>query len=760
MNIVEIQNKIKNIKREVEEFHPLLEVLFRNMDSINNVENTHGNNEFGADFVLSKTNDILSDTEYIGVIVKIGTITQKNLFDDVRRQIQECSIPRYIENGKKQIFLSEIWIVTNEHITENAKKAIHTEYNDKNLKFISNDKLAELIHKFIPYHWEDVNISEADLLSQIRRENEEIDKSLTLIQTEDKSFYIEQEILEAYNPDYNQKSKKKRNVIDIFKEIQQCKFILIEGGMGAGKSKLLRHLTKELTEVEKYNQIEYVPININFLNFEENYELNFDKLLEAKLKKYEHSELVDRKYIFLIDGFDEKRNDKVNRLLKIKSIHDSIQENKNWKVVLTSRFLSGFVDGDLEISFCKRLEIAPLNLNKTIKFLEKLCNQINLSARLIEDLKKSPLIKELPRSPISAILLAELLNENSKDLPSNLTELYSKYLELMLGRWDTDKGIGTQKEFQVSERIIKLIAIDFIENNLPSISIADYTKYFEDYISQRSYPFTAKELSEKVLKRSNILKTNVNRDIVYFSHRTFAEYYYAKSKVENKDLEINNRIYNIYWMNIYFFYIGLIEDCPEVMKEVISVNPVDEPSRWLRVVNMSNYFLAGYSTPYKIVEENIYIPILDAAKLFTEIKEGKIKNSPFSSLSEITLLWWIQYSLREAFSYNYFTEALDSLLINIEDKVEDEDLKVLSMFFTAVIFKELGNDEAIEYFLEKYRNTLPLNLKFGIFYEGKNLKKASKHFKKQLRNIRRSLSETPKNTIEDMHKKAIANIKS
>lgn len=754
MKIHEIQQKIKEFKDEVHEFHPLLEVLFRNIPYIINVENTHGNTEFGADFILSKNDEILGNSIYIGLVVKIGSITQKNLFEDIKRQINECSIKRLIEGGKREIVLSEIWVITNDHITQNAKTAIHQDYQDKNITFIENEKISELVEKFLPTYWDDINISEVDLINQINKENAEIDKSLTLIQVEDKTFYINQEIIESYENQYIQ-DHKKRKKIDILYEIYNNKFLLLEGGIGSGKSKLLRHLTAELTTSEHYQKYKLIPIIVNYIDFEENYKFNFEELLKAKLENYHHTELIDNNFLFLIDGFDEKRNDKENRISKLEHIYEDIKKRENWKVLLTSRFLSGIVDENIKITFCKRLELSPLSLNQTITFLEKLCKEINLSTRIIEDLKKSHLMKELPRSPISAILLAELLNENSHDLPSNMTELYSKYLELMLGRWDTEKGINTQKEYQVSERIIRKIALDFIDNNWVSISRESCFKYFHDYISNRSFTFTAEELFKKVLERSNILKSNYIGDTIYFSHRTFAEYYYAKEKVSDKKLEINKNVYNIYWMNIYFFYVGLLEDCPEVIEEIIKIVPEDEPSKWLRIINLANYFLAGFSTPYDVVEKNLYLPLLEASRLYCDIINGKIEKSPFSFLPEISLLWWIQYMLRESYSYEYFSKALDSIIINIENLEISYDEKAYALFFTSLIYTELGNEEALQYFLDKYRNSLPTNLKLGIYYEGNKIKSSTKHFKKQLKVIRKTLNEIPKNQLDELHQRPL-----
>ena len=105
-----LAESLKDLKDEVNELHPLLDSIFNKMPSIKNVEYTHGVNEMGADFVLTKLSEELGDTEYVGVIAKASKILQNT--DEIERQINECSVPRIGTNGRKEINITEIWVVT------------------------------------------------------------------------------------------------------------------------------------------------------------------------------------------------------------------------------------------------------------------------------------------------------------------------------------------------------------------------------------------------------------------------------------------------------------------------------------------------------------------------------------------------------------------------------------------------------------------------------------------------------------------------
>ena len=103
--------RIVGLTDEVKELHPLLRALFSHLSGVNRVEYTHGTFEFGADFVLFRHDQTFGDTEYIGVIVKVGDIRQ-DILPDIERQFDEADTRRFVLGGKKEIFLSLFLIMT------------------------------------------------------------------------------------------------------------------------------------------------------------------------------------------------------------------------------------------------------------------------------------------------------------------------------------------------------------------------------------------------------------------------------------------------------------------------------------------------------------------------------------------------------------------------------------------------------------------------------------------------------------------------
>lgn len=205
-----IKERIVGITDEVKELHPLLEELFRKHPKILQVEYTHGPDEMGADFVLTHTHDVLGTPEHIGVVAKLGKI-HKN-FEDVERQIKECvKVPRKVNGGKREIVLSEVWVVCTNSITEGAKRKIHAEYPGTNVQFVNGNYLSSMVDRFVPEYWSNVELPLSTYLGSLKSRTEELDKSLDLIQLEGSPVYIEQDVLRVETDPYQAGDGKKRN---------------------------------------------------------------------------------------------------------------------------------------------------------------------------------------------------------------------------------------------------------------------------------------------------------------------------------------------------------------------------------------------------------------------------------------------------------------------------------------------------------------------------------------------------------------------
>jgi len=734
------KNKLANIKDEVREFHPLIKILLSKLPGVVDIEHTHGPDEMGADFVLSRTHSIFGNIEYTGVIVKIGKVVQD--FTDIERQIDECiTVPRKFLGGKEQIRINEIWVVITENITKGAQDKIFEKFKAQKIEFIFGDRLIKLIDQFFPAYWTETSLLVGEYLSSLRTKNENADRAFSLWQYAENNFYIDQDLYEYPRLEYRRRLLKKQKhspKVNIVGMIEKRNFILIEGGAGSGKSKLLRFLINHYTLPETYVSTGFLPVYATYKEITDQFQGDISALINSRIKKELRDETTEKKYLFFIDAFDEKKITVDEQVNNLALLVESAKKTQNIKLVVTSRYLSG-LDRSSELeNLITRLELAPLSVTRTIQFITTLCTQLNLTSRLIEDLKKSQLFRELPHSPISAILLAKLLNENPKDLPSNLTELYSQYIEVVLGRWEIDKGLQSQKEYQTLDNVLMKMAECLLEYEMPKMTLVDAKSLTEDYLEQRNLEIDIELLFDRMLTRCDILLVDEEARTITFKHRSFAEYFYAKSLTKGKDPKLSERAFEFYWLNTIFFYLGILKDCPALIDEITKIEPETEGGRWLKLVNMANYLLAAYTTPYDKISIAVTKAMEDASKLYTDIALGKI-TSPMAKLSRMNLLYLMQYVIRQSYSYNYFKEALEETALRIDSDFGDETIKAYALFFANVAYIELGEGDTFDFLLKNHSDNLEIDLLLAINHESENFKTRTDLMKKHDKKMRNLL---------------------
>jgi energy-coupling factor transporter ATP-binding protein EcfA2 len=757
----EKRRRLDAIKDEVAELHPLLRVLFPNMPNVKNVEYTHGPNEMGADFVLSRFDDSFGQLDYIAVVAKVGKIDQPNV-SEIDRQIEESFIPRLFASGKETVNVNEVWVVTNAGVSQGAKIKINDKYRGRKIHFIAGDVLSQLIDKYAEHFWTDVPLQIGDYLNHLRLRNDEIDRAICLLKN-NADLYVEQDIytIPEHNWELPGDSRTKPHKVDIFQMIAREKAILIEGDMGSGKSKLLRHIIRHCTHAQHFIDSRTVPIFLTYSNLLDNYGGDLNRVLLEYVSSAARSEIgANAHFLFLIDAVDEKNIDLDEQLKKLSLLIDQVKDTPNFKAVITSREL-GSVKRNWDIlKRSVRLELCPLSTTRIVEFVQKLCGGANLSKRVFEDLKKSHLFKELPKSPIAAILLANLLQEHTKEIPSNMTELYAKYLELVLGRWDIDKGMQTQKEYEALDNVLMRLSTFVIDNELHFVAIDEAKRIVAEYLKPRNLGIETDRLFLILTERTGIILCDALEKRICFKHRTFAEFFYAKQKLKARDFVVDNRAFHTYWQNIYFFFVGQLKDCPDLLNAIGRLEPQNEGEKLLKMINMGNYLMAGFSSPYSEIENGILKVITESAIFYSQILNRDIESS-ISGLSEMHLLCIFQLILRDSYSYSFFRKAVENAVLEIDYSSLDQATKAYALFFLNVIYIDLDGSESFDLILAKHANELPLSVQLAIGHESRDVRKKSTLLKRLEKSVKRAIrgNRSLQNRIQIMYDRPIRMIK-
>lgn len=696
----------------------MLENLFRHLPNVQKVHYTHGPSEMGADFIVEKHDPTINRSIFVGAVVKRGSITQSNL-EDVSRQVRECGVRRTINGGKQEIYISEVWVVATGRISKNAQEKVRHEHQSTNVQFISQDDVVNLLDLHYPAAWEDVSQAVGLYLSGVRRRVERLDGLGSVVAGLSTNFYIDLDVIRRSESGYSTSRKRPQKIrrTNLLKEVLRSDFLILQGPMGSGKSKTLRNLCKELCDSRAYNEHKLLPIFHQFKEFIDLYSADVDSLIKSDEKLIRLLEKDDDlQIVVILDGFDEIQEDMDTAIQYLTALQAYAHAESRVRVLISSRPLSGMGISSHELSEECFLSLQPLTLSKIRKFIEAVCVEHSLPARLLEDLKRSSLFRQLPQNPIAALLLSQLLRENSEELPQNMTELYSKSLELMLGRWDEGKGLSTNIEYQYSERVLGEIARHLMDFNRSEIRVAEAEQIIDDYFSVRNIPRVTKEnLFDYILERSSVLVKDKQHDTVMFSHRSFAEFLYAKVHPGGAVSQVVENGFDLYWGNTLFFSVGIRRDCPDIIRQLVASKEQGTRQTFEKIRQMPGLLLAAASSPYQVVEDCIVDCVLKTARLYRDYEEGRTETEQSAPL--MLILWAFTYLFRELYSYEFFEKAFQTVALRVSDSGASLPERTTALFFLGVVAKELGDDQPFEFLLEEYESELPETIRQAVYCE-------------------------------------------
>jgi len=727
--------RVRTLQDELRDVHPLLQEIFTSMPGITKVDYRQGPREFGADFILTRSDVLLADSVYIGVIVKSQTITQGS--KDIEQQIHECQLmPRSI-NGKNA-YIREIWVVTSQNITQNAKDYFSQLYKSAKIEFIDYSTLVIWIDKFCSHFWTNVPLMLGNYLNSTRGKIETIEAANQFSMFIDvKKSPIKQNLIKIHEKKYQRNStsfNRKGDQISPESIIGKQGVTIIEGEMGSGKSFLLRTVVKSMCHPEAFNQSKIAPAYVSFKELQQVHYGSLTKFVEQlhKIGVPENTNIA----VFL-DSFDEVKLSQTDRITRIGELANEATALNRVKLVIASRDIGERAFSNRNIKNIVRYRVAPLSLKQIIQFIQGVCSELAVGGRLAHDLSKSNLFKMLPKTPIAAVLLTKLIRENSTELPSNLTELYSKFTELSLGRWDHEKGLQSEKEYESSKRIIMNIAKYFMESNLQNISVGECLGFFKEYLDKRNLGINHIELFDKIVERSDILVLDKENNCCFFKHRSFAEFFFALGKASSSQL-VQSDDFDLYWVSSTYFWTGILRDCPQHLDRLAKCSVQGDKKRLLKMINMGSMLLAAHQSPYEDIQKCLRSAFIEAAIYFSDIKHGRVE-TPLAGFSEMQLLCIFRCMLSENYGYDFFKGAIEDSMMQIEDEtLLDDEVKALALFFLNTSAISLDAHNIFSSMIEKIGvSKLPLNIQLAIGHESDKYEIKSDEISRLFRNIRR-----------------------
>jgi predicted NACHT family NTPase len=323
--------------------------------------------------------------------------------------------------------------------------------------------------------------------------------------------------------------------------IDRHKLLMILGRPGAGKTTFLKRLAMWCAAGERF--ADRVPVFVTLKDFAD---------ISPKLGLLDFIGNADAmqqvlnagRAFVLLDGLDEVQAAEHDRVLdEIRNFARKYDQNT---IIITCRIAAR----EYIFEQFTEVEMADFNREQIEDFVTKWFKVKNpkQAELFLERLETSQPIQELANNPLLLTLLC-LEFEEASDFPASRAELYQRGLNVLLTKWDGQRGIKRDVVYQKlstkrKESLLAELAFYTFERGdyffKQAVAERQISQYIQDLPDARTDPEALLVDSHAVLKsieNQHGLLTERATEIYSFSHLTFHEYFVAKHLTERPERE-------------------------------------------------------------------------------------------------------------------------------------------------------------------------------------------------------------------------------
>ncbi len=521
--------------------------------------------------VLFIDKDRLEDIRIIRVIPHLKNINMvktskeevESLIQTVRSAWQENL---RLENSNKKVHCDDIIICSTGKINDKAENYIKKQTSGKEPRLFDLQRLIGLVDNHCEEIWKKVS-PDVILYYNFLRGNIEQDLKDPLATSVDNEHYIHLNLGRHIAKPKKIDGEIKR--VPEYTSIEETELLrqkhpkcIIRGDAGMGKSTILRRLVYQITQYslqdEGMKPILLLPQDVEVFadadadTFVKKCDAHFKKCMNQPEQVFSQSDFEQGKVVLLADALDEIADDRQEKFIKL--LNELSKRYPKVKIICTSR------PGQREKKMVRdegyvRYDVSHISWRQAQKLLSIMKKEGDLPRSIASEvLRRINSIHGLDLTPLLVKVFAATLTYSRQDIPANITELFSKYTELMLGRWDQDKGFEQQYEANLKIFLMKKLAGWMHDNRVSHISEYNFKNIIEEEMKSRGYEIKIEEICTEMLERSGLLKRR--GDAILFTHHLLQEFFAGIGISDLDKDEIFKKFGNRWWTRPLMFYFG------------------------------------------------------------------------------------------------------------------------------------------------------------------------------------------------------------
>ena len=747
-----VKEKLHYIQKECNEpeLFEDLKQLFRSKN-FENVKITHGTKEFGKDLVFSKPSESFGENKWYAAIVKNKSASQNDFMrgHEIGDQIELALKIKHSELDGSEKSIAGLFIIINGTVSPNATKVISEYIHPMVLEHIKIWDYQDLEREISAHSKESFLDNVEPTLNRYVREQmkiisdistssnvydlkiDDINEIFINVQT---TYSRELRKINEYVTFDNEKEKYKEEDIEGSNEILNSnKNFIIHGIPTSGKTLFLKRIgIKALSSDNlKPNAVFYFDLqNLKSGNFNilELINEQYSNLTEGD--NFEPAEFGKKILLFDSIDFISDEATKIEILKAIESFIDS-KEIDNLQVVIAIRSLE-FVKTRNLLSLFEETELLPFNFSQAFKLVKKIIPDNEQKAtNFLKALQNSLLDTTIQRTPLALTLMAILYRDDKvdlKELPANIFELYNKFTDVYLDRWDVSKGLTQLYKYEQTKNIIAFIAYHLHQLGLNSITCDDLKIFLEKLRKNFNYD-ELDDVDNFILhlksKNGVFYYDTINDAFMFFNHY-FQEYFASLCIEDDDDIVLIDNFFNGWWSNALVFYCGKKPKSNKLHNEIIKkIIPIGSFQKLVYISQHSKCLQASHAISIANRTAIVKKMIFEYDQMFNAlIEETKNPESILNSVPFVNILNQSKTIFEANFSSKHISttetiELFKEILLNNDGNLNNITLYNIAYYLAF----DLNSPDTLSIFEEKIGNDVVWNRILYVDINFLNMKK-------------------------------------
>lgn len=537
-----------------------------------------GPSEEGKDTLFISVDELGMQNVY-EVQTKKGSITlsskaSQNLVNAVAQLRTALETTVVLLENRQKVHPAKVFLCASGTISDKARRHILDEVKDERIVFMDRDDLIPKIDEHLPELWLGI---EAELTPYLRAVMQAVDDSSSNPSTGE---VLPSDVAPAAATDTMfvplqvhrttiaiEKSHGKTMQVPKIVRIslrsllkRRSKKLLLLGEAGAGKSTCIRRLAYTIAKDAMGNLEDFkIPVILRATGI---WRDKTKSLLEACLDEtkrmasphkpaFSVQHASDGRLVVLVDALDELPDDSARESV-LELVSEFSRDYPDCLVIVSSRDYA-FVKTLVRLAEYEHWYIEHIDFRQAEQILERLQRNkpITLDARQ-EIMRRLQDVHGMELNPLLVTVFAATSDFSRKDIPANITELFKKYTEMMLGRWDASKGLDQQFYAPLKDFILRKVAYEMHSKRMTTIDVADFRLTVERELVARGYEQDVDALTDEMLDRSGLFRRTGNA--VEFRHMLLQEFFAGRGIPEN--IEMQSIISDDWWQRAIVFHFG------------------------------------------------------------------------------------------------------------------------------------------------------------------------------------------------------------